>query len=58
MSRELQTSEFNISDICKFLESKDHIVDFLDKHKLLNPSQHGFLKSRSCLTNVFLEEIT
>ena len=41
-----------ISVICKLLERliKDHIVDFLARHKLLNPSQHGFLKARSCLT--------
>ena len=48
--------------ICKLLERliKDHMVDFLIKHKLLNSSQHGFLKARSCLTNMlcFLEEIT
>ena len=50
------------SVICKLLERliKDHMVDFLIKHKLLNSSQHGFLKARSCLTNMlcFLEEIT
>ena len=36
------------------------MMDVLIKHKLINPSQHGFLKARSCLTNVlcFLEEIT
>ena len=48
------------SVICKLLERliKDHIVDFLVK--LLNPSQHEFLKARSCLTNTlcFFEEIT
>ena len=34
-------------------------MDFLINHKLINPSQHGFLKARSCLTNVlFFEEIT
>ena len=35
-------------------------MDFLIKHKLINPSQHGFLKARSCLTSLFcfLEEIT
>ena len=48
--------------ICKLLERliKDHMVDFLVKHKLLNSSQNGFLKARSCLTNMlcFLEEIT
>ena len=48
------------SVICTLLETiiRDHIMDFLIKHKLINPSQHGFLKA--CLTNVlcFLEEIT
>ena len=36
------------------------MMDFLIKHKLINPSQHGFLKAKSCLTNLlcFLEEIT
>ena len=35
-------------------------MDFLIKHKLINPSQYGFLKAKSCLTicYVFLEEIT
>ena len=50
------------SVICKLLERliKDHMVDFLVRHKLLNPSQHRFLKARSCLTNMlrFFEEIT
>ena len=43
------------SVICKLLEKliKDYMVDFLVRHKLLNPSQHGFLKARSCLTNKF-----
>ena len=47
---------------CKLLEAiiRDHMMDFLIKHKLINPSQHGFLKARSCLTNLlcFMEEIT
>ena len=47
------------SVICKLLERliKDHMVDQLVRHNLLNPSQHGFLKARSCLTNMlcFLE---
>ena len=37
------------------------MVEFLVKHKLINTYQHGFLKARSCLTNLllcFLEEIT
>ena len=48
--------------ICKVLERfiKDHIVDILVRHKLLNPFQNGFLKVRSRLTNMLcsLEEIT
>ena len=42
------------SVICKLLERliKDHLVDFLVKNKLINRSQHGFLKARSCLTNM------
>ena len=52
-----------LSELClKLLETiiRDRIMDFLIKHKLINPSQHGFLKVRSCLTNLlcFLEEIT
>ena len=50
------------SVICKLLERliKDHLVDFLVKNKLINPSQHAFLKARSCLTNIlcFLEDVT
>ncbi|KAK2147931.1 hypothetical protein NP493_3311g00001 [Ridgeia piscesae] len=50
------------SVICKLLERliKDHLVDFLVKNKLINPSQHGFFKARSCLTNMlcFLEDVT
>ena len=36
------------------------MTDFLVKHKLIYPSQHGFLKARSCLTNLlcFFDEIT
>ena len=34
------------------------MMDFLIQHKLINPSQHGFLKARSCKTNFFWEEIT
>ena len=36
------------------------MVEFLVKHKLINTFQHGFLKARSCLTNLlyFFEEIT
>ena len=48
--------------ICKIMESilKDSILDHLNKFSLINDSQHGFSKGRSCLTNllVFLEEVT
>ena len=48
--------------VCKLLETliRDHMVEFLVKHKLINTSHHGFLKARSCLTNLlcFFEEIT
>ena len=35
------------------------MVEFLVKYKLINTSQHGFLNTRSCLTNLlcFFEEI-
>ena len=50
------------SVVCKLLETliRDHMEELLVKHKLINTSQHGFLKARSCLTNLlcFLEEIT
>ena len=50
------------SVVCKLLERliKDHLVDFLVKNNLINPSQHGFLKARSCLTNIlcFVEDVT
>ena len=34
--------------VCKLLETliRDHMVEFLVKHKLINTSQHGFLKSK------------
>ena len=47
--------------ICKLLQRliKDHLVDFLVKNNLINPSQHWFLKATSCLTNIFcfLEDV-
>jgi len=38
---------------------RDEVVEFLDKHKLIRDSQHGFRKGRSCLTNIllFLDEV-
>ena len=50
------------SVVCKLLETliRNYMVEFLVKHKLINTSQHGFLKARSCLTNLLclFEEIT
>ena len=50
------------SVICKLLERliNDHVVDFLVRHKLLNPYLNGFLKAKSCLTNMlcFLNKIS
>ena len=42
------------SVVCKLLEKliRDHMVEFHLKHKLINTAQHGFLKARSCLTNI------
>ena len=42
------------SVVCKFIETliRDHMVEFLVKHKLINTFQHGYLKARSCLTTL------
>ena len=39
---------------------KDEIIDYLLRHQLINPSQHGFMPNKSCATNLleFLEKIT
>ena len=50
------------SVVCKVLERiiKDAIVEHLERYKLLEVSQHGFLPGRSCLTNIlaYLENVT
>ena len=47
---------------CKMLESiiKDDIVNHLERKNLINSSQHGFMRGRSCTSNLlsFLERIT
>ena len=47
---------------CKMLEAiiKDEIVQHLDRHQLIRPSQHGFMAGRSCASNLltFLEKVT
>src|SRR6201995_4516000 len=42
------------SQVCKVLESfiRDQITEYLDKYDLLKKSQHGFMKKRSCVTNL------
>ena len=30
----------------------EHIVDHLDKNNLIHSRQHGFMKKKSCLTNL------
>ena len=39
---------------------KDDLMLHLKRNNLINPSQHGFMKNRSCTTNLleFLEEVT
>ena len=50
------------SIICKLFESiiRDHLVHYLESNILINNSQHGFRKGRSCLTNLleFLDKVT
>ena len=49
------------SVVCKILESiiRDRIIDHIDRNKPLKLSQHGFMKNRSCLTNLleFFENV-
>nr|XP_047138938.1 uncharacterized protein LOC124814888 [Hydra vulgaris] len=42
------------SVVCKVMESivKDTIMNHLNKNKLLIPEQHGFIKSKNCVTNL------
>ena len=47
---------------CKIMESimKDDLMAHLDRNKLIASSQHGFMKQRSCTTNLleFLDRVT
>jgi hypothetical protein len=47
---------------CKLLESmlRDVLMDHLERNKLINQSQHGFMPKKSCGTNLleFLETVT
>ena len=50
------------SHVCKVMESlfRDEIVQHLESNGLINDSQHGFRKGRSCLTNLltFLDKVS
>ena len=39
---------------------KDNIVEHLARHRLINSSQHGFMRGKSCTSNLlhFLEKVT
>ncbi len=47
---------------CKLLESmlRDVLMEHLERNKLINQSQHGFMQKKSCGTNLlkFLEKVT
>ena len=58
---QLSVSEFKIINL-KIIKNnydetiiRDNIVDFLIKHKLINPSQRGFLKAGSWIEGFELE---
>ena len=50
------------SQVCRIMERiiKEKMMHHLDSNNLIKPTQHGFLKGRSCLTNLllYLEKIT
>jgi len=39
---------------------RDKVIEHLERFRLIKDTQHGFVKNKSCLTNllVFLEEVT
>jgi len=49
-------------NLCKGFESlvRDEMINHLEKHVLINDTQLGFVRNKSCLTNllVFVEEVT
>ena len=50
------------SQICKLCESilRDKMVQYIESNGLIQDSQHGFRRGRSCLTNllIFLDKVT
>jgi hypothetical protein len=47
---------------CRIMEGllKDHIVTHLERNRLIRTTQHGFMRGRSCATNLleFFEKVT
>jgi hypothetical protein len=47
---------------CRLMEGiiKDHVVNHLERHGLIRATQHGFMRGKSCVTNLltFFEKIT
>ncbi len=58
---EIQASVSHIC-YCKVMESilKDTMTEHMERNNLINQSQHGFMKGKSCTTNLlqFLETVT
>ena len=53
----------SLTSVCgKILESiiKDDVVEHLDRHGLITRTQHGFMRGRSCTSNLlsFLDKVT
>ena len=50
-----QTRPVSLTSVpCKIMESliKTSMTSFLDENKIITDRQHGFMKQRSCLTNL------
>ena len=49
-------------NLCKVFELivRDKMIEHIEKFKLIANTQHGFVRKKSCLTNVlvFMEEVT
>jgi len=56
------TCQLNYSQVCKLFESiiRDSMVRYLEDNGLIRDSQHGFRKSRSCLSNLlsFMDKVS
>jgi len=49
-------------NLCKVFETlvRDKMIEHLQRFRLIKDTQHGFVKNKSCLTNllIFLEKVT